>query len=111
MFKHHDSFKTNYVGHDRKFTDLLIRYKDKTGHIDSLTGAGGESEFIQDNILKGSWHPQTKSRLLQLSQAYQLTSEALYWKSSIKNIQDVTINLQDVAIPIAYNNQGGENSR
>jgi hypothetical protein len=60
--------------------------------------------------LVNTWTPEVKNNnALQLAQSFALEQNAIVWQIKLSNTTNGTIRIEDLAIPLIYNNGGGEN--
>lgn len=110
LWKTGDTFPTNYIRNGRVLGEVLARYR-KGNAIDSVLSAGGATTFLQNSKQVNSWTAAGSNDPLRIEQSFRLEADALTWTISLVNKSAEALTVEDLVLPIFYNNQGGENSR
>ncbi len=110
LAKTNDVHNTSYIRQGRVFGDVTIRYT-QGRKLDSLKAATSSvTKIVNNDTIVSSWSPELKStNSLQLSQVFTLHPDVLTWQITMANITATNIRIEDLAIPLMYNNGGGEN--
>ena len=111
LSKTQDIHPTDYVREGKVFGEIILRFRDPDGNLDSLRIADSGFLTFADPAEKGeiAYTAQSKSKVLRLDQTYSLEDEGLVWELEVHNLSEKPVTIEDLAIPIHYNNQGGEN--
>ena len=110
IWRVNDAYATNYVRSGRVFGDVLARYT-KNGVADSAYSANGSAHFEENGKTLNEWTAPEKKAGLQIDQSFQLNGDALTWTIRLHNNSTAPLSVEDLALPLLYNNQGGENPR
>jgi len=112
LAKTNDVHPTNYIRKGRVFGDVIIRYTHGR-KLDSIRAATSSLSSISRNgELVSAWSPETKSNAaLQLAQTFDLRPDAITWQIKLSNTTETAIRIEDLALPLLYNNGGGENPK
>lgn len=107
-----DVHPTSYIRKGQVFGEVTIRYT-HNGKLDSLKASTQSNTVVtQDGKTVSSWLPQRQSdKILQLSQSFSLSNNALTWDITLENTSGNTIGIEDLVLPLFYNNGGGENPK
>jgi hypothetical protein len=111
LWKTADVHETNYIRRGKSIGDVLIRYKSSSW--DSVhTFPESDRSFI-NNGKQLAFFPADKkhARPLALKESWDLKDKSLTWRFSIENTINQQLVVGDIAIPLFYNNQSGENSK
>ncbi len=105
-----DVHTTSYIRKGRVFGDVTIRYTQRR-KLDSLRAATSSITTVSQNgSTVSTWSPETKRNdALQLTQTFSLEKDVLTWQIMLNNTGKDAIRIEDLAIPLLYNNGGGEN--
>ncbi len=110
IWRVNDAYATNYVRSGRVFGDVIARYR-KGDAPDSAYAADGSTEFSAEGKPLNKWSAPVKKAGLQINQSFQLKGNALTWTISLLNQDASPVTVEDLALPVFYNNQGGENPK
>jgi hypothetical protein len=107
-----DVHTTSYIRKGRVFGEVTVRYIHGR-KLDSLkASAAGRTTVLQNGSEVSNWSPETKRNdALQLAQKFSLQDNALTWQIELNNTGNGAIRIEDLAIPLLYNNGGGENPK
>src|SRR5688500_13578002 len=111
LWKTADLHPTNYVRRGKNIADILIRYK-----ANSWDSIHNFPESDRTFILNGKQQAyfaavKKQERPLVLKETWELKDQSLNWTFSIENAANKQLTIGDIAIPLFYNNQSGENSK
>ncbi|HEY4108509.1 DUF5695 domain-containing protein, partial [Puia sp.] len=108
LWKTGDRYLTNYVRKGKVFGDVVVRFHEAGGTLDSLKKTA--TDFQQDGQSIGNSDPSADHpHPLLLSQVFNLKGEKLFWTITLANEAKVPLTIEDLALPLAYNSGGGEN--
>jgi len=110
LSKTNDVHATSYIRKGRVFGEITVRYI--TGKkLDSVRASTSSLTTVSQNgNTVSSWSPELKrNEGLQLAQNFVLENNALIWQIKLSNTTNGAIRIEDLAIPLLYNNGGGEN--
>ncbi|MEO7529760.1 MAG: DUF5695 domain-containing protein [Sediminibacterium sp.] len=112
LVKTNDVHPTSYIRKGRVFGDVTIRYVHNR-KLDSISASTSSlSSVSNDGRMVSSWSPETKSgKALQLAQTFDLRADAITWQIKLSNTTGTDIRIEDLALPLLYNNGGGENPK
>ena len=110
LWKTGDTFSTNYIRTGRVLGEVLARYRTADG-IDSVSSAAGGTAFLQNGRQVNTWRAAANKAPLLIEQSFQLGADALTWTISLSNKSTEALTVEDLVLPLFYNNQGGENSK
>ena len=110
LAKTNDVYNTIYIKKGRVFGDIIIRYINGR-KLDSLRASNTcTTTTVENGTIVNTWSPEIKSNnALQLAQTFTLDNDALIWQIILSNTTNSTIRIEDLVIPLLYNNGGGEN--
>ena len=110
LMKTNDVHPTSYVRKGRVFGDVVVRYVHER-RIDSVKASSdSRTEFLQEGKPVSKWQPDSaKNHALELSQTFSLQKDALVWNIRLTNTAATAIRIEDLALPMFYNQGGGEN--
>jgi len=110
LWKTNDAYSTNYIRKGRVFGDVVIRYRGQGGDLDSLKAReGAATEFQQEGRTFSQSTKNPSAKPLQLSQTFNTSGDKLTWTFTLDNSSRQPLTIEDLALPLAYNNGGGEN--
>jgi hypothetical protein len=110
LMKTNDTYTTSYIRKGSVFGEVTVRYINGK-KLDSVkASSSGQTTVSQSGNPISTWQPETKkSDALELIQHFDLKNEVLTWQIELNNTTNNTIRIEDLSIPIFYNNGGGEN--
>lgn len=110
LCKTNDVHNTSYIRRGSVFGDVTVRYANGK-KLDSLKAStGGRTTFSQNGNTVSTWSPESKaSGPLQITQNFTLDNEAINWQIKLTNTGANAVRVEELALPLAYNNGGGEN--
>lgn len=108
-----DVYQTNYVRKGRLLGEVVICYATGNNPHDSLkASACAKTSFLRDGKEISSFTPQKPGNSpLQITETYNLEGDSLTWRINLENTGSSMLNIGDLAVPLFYNNQGGENGK
>jgi hypothetical protein len=111
--KTHDIYSTNYIRSGRLLGDVVVRFRQEERQDSAKTSLNGKTTFLQGGKVISTWSAdaQPNQSPLQLSQSFELKNDALLWKIRVSNTTSKPLSIEDLALPLFYNNQGGENAK
>jgi Family of unknown function (DUF5695) len=98
-----DTLGTNYIRKGKVFGEVIIRYRDPAGRLDSVSAREANA------LLKGEAGQPGTVKPLRLSEAFHLEGKRLVWTITLRNTGTQLLTIEDLALPLAYNSGGGEN--
>ena len=110
LYKTNDVHTTNYIKKGRLFGDITIRYVNGR-KLDSVRASNScTTNTLENGTIVNTWAPEVNNnKALQLAQSFALEQDAIIWNIILNNTSNGTIRIEDLAIPLLYNNGGGEN--
>lgn len=109
-----DQYPTDYVQKGKVFGGIVLRYKVKDQPLDSLKTS--DAKRISTVTQSGAdWQVEYANEEndtpVRLTEQYELRKNALIWKIKLDNTTAEPISIEDLVLPLSYNNQGGENPK
>jgi hypothetical protein len=110
LYKTNDVHATNYIKKGRLFGDITIRYVNGR-KLDSVRASNScTTNTLENGTIVNTWATEVNNnKALQLAQSFALEQDAIIWNIILNNTSNGTIRIEDLAIPLLYNNGGGEN--
>ena len=104
-----DIHATNYIRKGGVFGEVTVRYIQERKLLTLQASANSKTEFLQDGKLVSSHTQGDGGHALKLVQSFSLKADVITWNIKLENTTATTIRIEDLVIPFAYNNGGGEN--
>jgi hypothetical protein len=113
IWKTNDVYNTNYLRRGKVLGEAVIRYKDASNRRDSVRASTiGTARFIENGKTTRTYGPPASGfSPLEISETYDLSGNALTWQINITNAGSSPVTIDELALPLYYNNQGGENAK
>lgn len=109
LWKIGDIHPTNYVRNRKSLGSVQVRYK--AAHWDSITSVPSLTFNRNGKPVNGYMKDGDNSKPIVADESWSLTDNDLIWKVSVRNLTSEPVVIGDLALPIFYNNQSGENSK
>ncbi len=105
-----DTFSTNYILPGKLLGEAMVRYR-QGKEVDSAFSPEGKTTFYLDGKLINEWTPADHQQDLHINQSFDLQPHSLTWTINIVNSSHQTITVEDLALPMFYNNGEIENPK